>query len=147
MKGFLKNIPGQIASTFAIMVACFILISFVKGIETIPTARLMEFLVLAVIGGIWMEFAFGTCIIKKMSDVKRISLFVVPFAIVTFICAVVFQWITELNMIGTYIKFIGIFLAGWLLSVLVFEIEHTIEGKKYTKKLREYQNRGENNEK
>ena len=35
MKKFIKNIPGQIASTFAIMVVCFTAISFSKGIERI----------------------------------------------------------------------------------------------------------------
>lgn len=146
MKEFVKNVPAQIASTFAIMMVCFTMISFAKGIETIPTTRLLELLVLAIIGGIWMEFAFGTCIIRKMSEVKRICLFIVPFALITFICAVVFQWITELNVVGTYIKFIGIFFICWLISILIFEIEHTIRGKKYTEKLREYQNGGKNNE-
>ena len=146
MKRFIKNIPGQITSTFAIMVACFTVISYSKGIETVPTTRLAELLILAIIGGIWMEFAFGTCIIKKMSDVKRICLFIVPFAMVTFICAVVFQWITELNVVDTYIKFIGIFFVCWLISIFIFEIEHTIRGKKYTEILREYQNGGRYNE-
>ena len=146
MKKFIKNIPGQIASTFAIMVVCFTAISFSKGIETIPTTRLAELLVLAIIGGIWMEFAFGTCIIRKMSEVKRICLFIVPFAVITFICADVFQWITELKVVGTYIKFIGIFFICWLISILIFEIEHTIRGRKYTEKLKEYQNGGKNNE-
>lgn len=146
MKEFVKNVPAQIASTFAIMVVCFTMISFAKGIATIPTTRLLELLVLAIIGGIWMEFAFGTCIIRKMSEAKRICLFIVPFALITFICAVVFQWITELNVVGTYIKFIGIFFICWLISILIFEIEHTIRGKKYTEKLREYQKGGKNNE-
>lgn len=145
MKKFIKNIPGQIASTFAIMVVCFTVISFSKGIETIPTTRLAELLVLAIIGGIWMEIAFGTCIIRKMSEVKRICLFIVPFAVITFICAVVFQWITELKVVGTYIRFIGIFFICWLISILIFEIEHTIRGRKYTEKLKEYQNGGKNN--
>lgn len=146
MKRFVKNIPGQIAGTFAVMVIVFTLISFFRGIETIPTARLAELFVLAITGGIWMEFAFGTCIIKKMSGEKRICLFIVPFAIVTFICAVIFQWITELNVLGTYIKFIGIFFVCWLIAISIFEIEHIIRGKKYTEKLREYQNGGKHDE-
>ena len=40
-----------------------------------------------------------------------------------------------------YLKFIGIFLGCGLLSVLLFEIEHRIKGKEYTKKLKEYQNK------
>lgn len=146
MKKFIKNIPGQIVSTFGIMVTCFTAIAFAKGIESIPTIRLVELLVLAILGGIWMEFAFGTCIIKKMTDVKRICLFIVPFALVTFLCAVIFGWITELNVVGTYIKFIGIFFACWLISIIIFEIEHSIRGKEYTQKLREYQSEGKNNE-
>lgn len=145
MKKFIKNIPGQIAGTYAIMVVCFTAISFSKGIETIPTTRLWELLVLAIIGGIWMEFAFGTCIIRKMSEVKRIYLFIIPFAAITFICAVVFQWIKELKVVGTYIKFIGIFFICWFISILIFEIEHTIRGRKYTEKLKEYQNGEKNN--
>ena len=34
----------------------------------------------------------------------------------------------------------------WLISILMFEIEHYIRGKEYTEKLREYQNGGKNNE-
>ena len=145
MKKFIKNIPGQISSTATIMFIIFTLVSLSKGVKTIPTTRLAELLVLAVIGGIWMEFSFGTCIIKKMPDKKRICLFIVPFAIVTFICAVSFQWITKLNVLDTYIKFIGIFFVCWLISISIFEIEHTIRGRKYTEKLREYQNGGKHN--
>lgn len=146
MRNFIKKIPGQIISTFTIMIMCFTVISFVRGVETIPVTRLVELFILSIIGGIWMEFSFGTCIITKMSDAKRVGIFIVPFAIVTFMCAVVFQWITELKVVSTYIKFIGIFLSCWLLSIILFEIEHTVRGKKYTQKLREYQNRGEDNE-
>lgn len=146
MKQFIKNVPGQIAGTFAIMMMCFTIISLLKGVETIPMTLLLELILLSVIGGIWMEFAFGTCVIKSLPDAKRICLFIVPFALITFFCAVVFQWITELNVIRTYVKFIGIFLVCWLISIGIMELEHTIRGKKYTEKLREYQNGGNNNE-
>ena len=146
MKQVLKNIPGQIAETFAIMMVCFTVISLLKGVETIPIGRLVELFFLSVIGGIWMEVAFGTGVIKCMTDAKRICLFIVPFALMTFFCAVVFQWITDLNAISTYVKFIGIFLVCWLISIGIMELEHTIRGKKYTEKLREYQNGGSGNE-
>ena len=83
---------------------------------------------------------------ERFRIVNRTCLFIGPFALVTFLCAIIFQWITELNVVGTYIKFIGIFFVCWLISIIIFEIEHSIRGKKYTKKLREYQNRGKNNE-
>jgi len=146
MKQFVKNIPGQIAGTFAIMMMCFTVISLFKGVETIPMTLLLEMFLLSVIGGIWMEFAFGTCVIKGMADAKRICLFIIPFAMVTFLCAVIFQWITELSVISTYVKFMGIFLGCWLASIVLMEVEHIIRGKKYTEKLREYQNGGNGNE-
>ena len=73
-------------------------------------------------------------------------LFIIPFAMVTFLCAVIFQWITELSLISTYVKFMGIFLGCWLASIVLMEVEHIIRGKKYTEKLREYQNGGNGNE-
>lgn len=146
MKQFIKNIPSQIASTFTIMCMCFTVISLLKGKETIPLLRLIGLLFIATLGGILMEFAFGKCIFKQMSDIKRVCIFIVPFAIVTFICAVAFRWITEITVMSTYIKFIGIFIGCFLLSVVLFEIEHKISGKKYTEKLREYQNRGGEND-
>lgn len=139
MKKFVENIPGQIAFVFTIMLINFTAISLVLGIENVPTTRLLEFFVLAIIGGVLMEFAFGKCIIKNMPVVKRICIFIVPFGLVTFLCAVIFQWITRLDKIETYIWFIGIFMVCGVLSVIIAEIEHRIRGKQYTKKLKEYQ--------
>lgn len=142
MKHFMKNIPGQIAVTYTIMMVCFTIISWLKGIDTIPTARLAELFLLSVAGGIWMEVSFGTYVIRKMADAKRVCIFTVPFAIVTFLFAVIFQWITEWKEISTYLKFAGIFLVCGVISIALFEIEHIIRGKKYTEKLREYQKGG-----
>ncbi len=146
MKNFMKNIPGQIAGIFTVMTICFTIISFALDVKTIPVTRLAELFLLSVPGGIWMEFSFGTCFIKKMADAKRACIFVVPFAAVTFICGVIFRWITELTRIGTYIKFVGIFLVCLGISILLFELEHRIRGKKYTEKLKEYQKGGKCNE-
>lgn len=146
MKKFIKNIPGQIAATYTIMLVCFTIIAWSRDIETVSVVRLAELFLLSVAGGVWMEFSFGTCIIRKMADVKRVCIFIVPFAIVTFLFAVTFQWITELKKISTYLKFAGIFLICWVISIVLFEIEHIIRGKKYTEKLKEYQRGGKHYE-
>lgn len=139
MKRFMKNIPGQITFIFTIMMVTFTLITLGRGTGMVPVTRVLELFLLSIVGGIWMEFAFGTCIVKQMAEAKRICIFIIPFAVVTLICAVTFQWITELQVIGTYVRFAGIFIGGWVLSIVLSEIEHWIRGKKYTKKLREYQ--------
>lgn len=146
MKKFMKNIPGRIAATYTIMMVCFAIITRSRGIETIQVVRLAELFLLSVIGGGWMEFSFGTCMIRKMTDAKRSCIFIVPFATVTFLFAVIFQWITELKKISTYLKFAGMFLVCWVISIVLFEIEHIIRGKKYTEKLREYQTGGKHHE-
>lgn len=145
MKKFIKKVPEQIASTFTIMMVVFTVISSMNGIESIPVNRLGEMIFLAVIGGILMEFAFGKCVFKQMNDVKRVCIFIVPFAFVTFLAAIIFDWITALDSITTYIKFIGIFLVCGVVSVMLFEIEHRLRGREYTKKLKEYQNGGTEN--
>ncbi len=142
MKDFMKKVPEQVASTFTIMMISFTVISKSRGIDSIPVTRLEELLFVAILGGVLMEFAFGKCVIKQMADLKRVYIFIVPFAFITFVCAVIFEWITQLDRIGTYIQFIGIFLVCGLVSVILFEIEHWLRGKEYTKKLKEYQNGG-----
>ena len=105
MKTFIKNLPTQIASTFTIMLICFTTISFVRGMETIPLGRLIKLFGLSVIGGILIEFAFGPCVFKKISDFTRICIFIIPFCMVTFLFAILCQWITKLHAMETYIRF------------------------------------------
>ena len=143
MKQFIKNIPGQICSTYATMVSVFFVISFCRGVETIPLMRLGQLAMVAVLGGILMELYFGTCVIKKMADITRCTLFIISFAAITFVCAVYFQWITKLDSMGTYLSFIGIFAICWVVAIILGELEHYFRGKKYTQKLKEYQKRGE----
>ncbi|MBQ8568976.1 MAG: hypothetical protein IJ446_07145 [Oscillospiraceae bacterium] len=146
MKEFIKKLPMQISNTFFCIIIFFSVISKLKGVEEIPVERLFQFIMLSVIGGALMELSFGECIFKNISDAKRVCIFIVPFAVITFVCAVIFQWITRLDAISTYIKFIGIFLFCGVLSVILFEIEHRIRGREYTRKLREYQQRSNKNE-
>lgn len=143
MKQFIKNIPGQIGSTYATMVSVFFVISFCMGVETIPLMRLGQLAMVAVLGGILMELFFGNCVIKAMADITRCTLFIIAFAGITFVCAVYFQWITELDSMGTYLSFIGIFAICWAVAIFMGELEHHFRGKKYTKKLQEYQKRGD----
>ncbi len=146
MKEFLKNIPGQIASTYTIMLVVFFIMNKKMGISQVPLNRLIELFLLAVIGGILMEAAFGKCLIRRLSDIKRVCLFLASFAGITFLCAALFGWITEFELLGTYIRFIGIFLVCGVISVVLFELEHRIRGREYTRRLKEYQNGGKRNE-
>lgn len=146
MKTFFNNVPGQIARTYTVMLVCFTAISIARGVETIPTVRLAQLLLLSVIGGFLMEAAFGKCIWKQAAYGIRVCIFIVPFAGATLLCAAVFQWDVKLDEVRTYIKFAGIFIACGIVSVLLFEIEHWIRGREYTWKLKEYQNKEDRDE-
>lgn len=137
MKNFLKKLPAQIASTYACIMFIFIAVRLLKGFDSVATVLLLQLALVAVIGGIWQEFCFGSCFIKQMADVKRLALFVIPFATVTLLLALLFDWM-GLNA-GALLRFCAIFVACSLLSLILFEIEHRIQGKKYTAKLKEYQ--------
>ena len=143
MKQFLKNTAVHITNTYAIMVLVFFFISFCMGVATIPLMRLAQLAMVAVWGGILMELYFGNCVIKKMAELTRCTLFVISFAAITFVCAVYFQWIVHLDSMRTYASFIGIFAACWVVAVIIGEVEHYFRGKKYTQKLKEYQKRGD----
>lgn len=147
MKQFIKKIPGQICSTYATMVSVFFIISFCMGVETIPLMRLGQLALVAVLGSILMELYFGTSVIKQMADITRCTLFIISFAAITFVCAVYFQWITKLDSMKTYVSFIGVFAICWVVAIFIGELEHYFRGKKYTQKLKEYQKRGNKDEK
>ena len=125
------------------MVAVFFVISFCRGVETIPLMMLGQLAMVAVFGGVLIELFFGHCVIKAMADITRCTLFIISLAAITFVCAVYFQWITELDSMRTYLSFIGVFVICWVVAIVIGELEHYFRGKKYTQKLKEYQQRGE----
>lgn len=143
MKQFINNASRQIVSTYATMISVFFIVSFCRGVETIPLMRLGQLAMVAVLGGILMEIFFGKCVIKTMADIMRCTLFIITFAGITFVCAVYFQWIVHLDSMRTYASFIGIFAIGWAVAIFIGELEHYFRGKKYTQKLQEYQKRGD----
>lgn len=141
MKRFLKNTLSQIGSTYAIMLAVFTIISIMKGVETVPVARLGQLAGLSVIGGLLMEMAFGTVLFPVLADVKRVCIFLVPFCFATLLFALTFGWLTKTDTISAYLRFIGVFLICGAVSVALFEVEHHIRGKRYTKQLKAYQHK------
>lgn len=141
MKRFCQNALSQIGSTYAIMMAVFTLISILNGVETVPVARLGQLCILSVIGGTLMEIAFGKTIFRKLADAKRVCLFIVPFCAVTLLFALGYGWITRTDTVSTYLRFFGIFLGCGVLSVILFDIEHRLRGRRYTEKLKAYQQR------
>lgn len=142
MKLFFKELPKQVAYTFTAMITVFLTIGLIRGIEAISIHRLLQMFIIAIIGGAMQLVAFSEIFIKKMSDIKRLTIFTVPFVIVTMIFVILFNWF-PINMIKSWIIFFSIFLGCFVISIILFEIEHRIKGEKYTSKLIEYKNKKE----
>ena len=140
MKIFIKELPKQVAYTFTMMLVVFLSIGLVIGIEQISIYRLVQLLGIAVFGGALQLIAFSDIFISKMSDIKRLLIFMIPFVIITLIFAIVFNWFS-INLIKSWVIFFGIFLVCFIISIILFEVEHRIKGEKYTGKLLEYKNR------
>ena len=140
MRIFMKELPKQVAYTFTIMMIVFLSIGFVRGVEAISIYRIIQLLGIAILGGILQLIAFSDIFIKKVSDIKRLLIFIVPFGVITFIFAILFSWFS-INSIKSWIIFFGIFLGCFILSYIISEIEHKIKGEEYTIKLIEYKNR------
>ena len=140
MKLFFKELPKQVAYTFTTMITVFLAIALIRGIETMSIHRLLQLFIIAIIGGAMQLVAFSDIFISKMSDIKRLTIFIIPFVIITMIFAILFNWF-DVNMIKSWIIFFSIFLGCFAISIILFEIEHRIKGEKYTSKLIEYKNK------
>lgn len=140
MKTFIKELPKQISYTFTIMITVFLTIALLKGVKEISIYRLIQLLVIAVLAGALQLIAFSDIFIKKMSDIKRVTIFIVPFGLITLLFVIIFNWFS-INLIKSWVIFFGIFLGCFIISIMIFEIEHKIKGEEYTGKLIEYKNK------
>ncbi|MBQ8796250.1 MAG: hypothetical protein IJZ54_07485 [Clostridia bacterium] len=144
MKEFFAKLPQSIMLIFGIMMIVFTSVAFINGFETVSVYRIFQLLGIAVIAGALMLVAFSDIFIKKMNQILRAVIFMIPLMITTLVFALAFSWFSTGN-IKSWAIFITIFLvcfAGCFVIFLIINfIEKLIRGKKYTEKLKEYQNK------
>ncbi len=140
MKFFIKRLPHEVAQIFSIMMVVFFVIALLKGVESVSVYKIGQMLGIAIIGGALMLITFSDIFIKKVSYIVRICVFIISLFLVTLIFALLFSWFANANIM-IWLSFIGIFLACFALSVVIYLITVKIKGKEYTKKLIEYQNK------
>lgn len=144
MKEFFAKLPQSIMLIFGIVMIVFTSVAFINGFEAVSVYRIFQLLGIAVIAGALMLLAFSEIFIKKLNPVLRAVIFMIPLMITTLIFALAFSWFPTGN-IKSWAIFITIFLvcfAGCFVIFLIINfIEKLIRGKKYTEKLKEYQNK------
>ena len=147
MKEFFAKLPQSIMLIFGIVIVVFTTVAFANGFEALSVYRVYQLLGIAVVAGALMLVAFSDIFIKKMNQVLRAVIFMIPLMITTLVFALAFSWFPTGN-IKSWAIFLTIFLvcfAGCFVVFLIINfIEKLIRGKKYTEKLKEYQNKKHN---
>lgn len=144
MKEFFAKLPQSIMHTFGIVMIVFTSIAFINGFEAVSVYRIFQLLGIAVIAGALMLAMFSNIFIKNMNQILRAVIYIVSLMLTTLVFALAFSWFPT-GSIKSWAIFITIFLlcfAGCFVIFLVINfIEKLIRGKKYTEKLKEYQNK------
>lgn len=144
MKEFFAKLPQSIMLIFGVTMTVFTTVAFANGFEALSVYRVYQLLGIAVIAGALMLIAFSDIFIKKLNPVLRAIIFMIPLMITTLVFALAFSWFPT-GSLKSWAIFITIFLlcfAGCFVIFLIINfIEKLIRGKKYTEKLREYQNK------
>lgn len=147
MKEFFAKLPQSIMLIFGIVIVVFTTVAFANGFEALSVYRVYQLLGIAVIAGALMLVAFSDIFIKKMNQILRAVIFMIPLMITTLVFALAFSWFPA-GSIKSWAIFLTIFLvcfAGCFVIFLIINfIEKLIRGKKYTEKLKEYQNKKHN---
>ncbi len=144
LKIFFKRLPYEVLQLFSMMMMVMSITALVNGVENISVYRILQLLTISVFGGAFILVAFSDIFFKNISYILRISLFVIPMFLVTFIVALMFSWWKQFAL-HNWLLFIGIFIGCWVVSLAIYFIMVKIKGREYTEKLIEYQNKKKDN--
>ncbi len=136
MKNITKSIvPVSIMFTSSMII--FMIISLLFKNESIEITTILSILLFSILGSLIQCIAFTNFLIKKASYSTRLIIFIIPFLAVLSICAICFNWFPKDN-IGSWVTFIIIFIAIFIIMTIGFEIYFRIAGKKYDGLLGQY---------
>ena len=136
MKNITKSIvPVSIMFTSSMII--FMIISLLFKNESVEITTILSILLFSILGSLIQCIAFTNFLIKKASYSTRLIIFIIPFLAVLSICAICFNWFPKEN-IGSWITFMIIFIAIFIVMTIGFEIYFRVVGKKYDGLLGQY---------
>lgn len=136
MKNITKCIvPVSIMFTGSMII--FMIISLLFKNESVEITTILSILLFSILGSLIQYIAFTNILIKKASYSIRLIIFVIPFLAVLSVCAICFNWFPKDN-IGSWVTFIIIFIAIFIIMTIGFEIYFRVVGKKYDGLLGQY---------
>ena len=136
MKNITKSIvPVSIMFTSSMII--FMIISLLFKNESVEITTILSILLFSILGSLIQCISFTNFLIKKASYSTRLIIFIIPFLAVLSICAICFNWFPKDN-IGSWITFMIIFIAIFIVMTIGFEIYFRVVGKKYDGLLGQY---------
>lgn len=145
MKEFFAKLPQSIMFIFGVMITVFTVTKYISGFRSdISIYMIFQLLGIAVIAGALMLIAFSDIFIKNLNPVLRAIIFMIPLMITTLIFALGFSWFPAGSLKAWAIFFtilLVCFVGCFVIFLIINFIEKLIRGKKYTEKLKEYQNK------
>ncbi len=141
MKRFLKfvlRVKTGACLLFTGTILLYVVISWLTGwADSMRFSTILQFLAISVLGVFLQCLAFTDFVFQHMRYSRRALLFACLFLPLLAGFAVGFRWFPTGNMLS-WLIFLGIFLAIFVVMTLGFEIYFQIQGKKYDGLLGQY---------
>lgn len=138
MRKIVQSLP-QVLTNLCVSytVALLVYTAFDFSKETMLRSRVYELLLVCAAATVLQYVFFSGNVVKRLSYLWRMVLFAVLFLPVVAGCAALFQWF-PMGRTGSWIVFVGCFLAGYLIIALVFEAGFRLRRKVYDDALGRY---------
>lgn len=133
MKRFLKGVfelKTNVSLGFTAAALIYMAVTLFLGEEVVSIWRMLQLLLLCVIGGVLQACCFGGKMFRRLSYAKRLMLFGVVFLLVLAAFALGFGWLPWGNP-GAWLLFVGIFLVLFAALTAVFELCYKLAGRRY----------------
>lgn len=138
MKKFIQSLP-QILTNFCVVYTCAVLIYPLLGAQGTQMRRgwLYEILLVCIVAALLQYVIFSGNVVKRLSYLWSMVLFAGIMLLVVSACAALFQWL-PMGQAGSWMVFVGCFLAGYVIISLVFEVGFRLRRKVYDDALGRY---------
>ena len=138
MKKLVECLPQLLTNLcISFTVATLVFTAFDYSKETMRRERIYEMLLICVVATVLQYILFSGNVVKRLSYLWRMVLFAGIMLLVVSACAALFQWF-PMGQAGSWMVFVGCFLAGYVIISLVFEVGFRLRRKVYDDALGRY---------
>lgn len=138
MKKLVECLPQLLTNLcISFTVATLVFIAFDYSKETMRRERIYEMLLICAVATVLQYILFSGNVVKRLSYLWRMVLFAGIMLLVVSACAALFQWF-PMGQAGSWMVFVGCFLAGYVIISLVFEVGFRLRRKVYDDALGRY---------